>query len=191
MQKQKDEVRARIVDAATSEFTQYGYQKSSMRRIAQRAHITPGNIYAYFGGKQDLFDYIIGPTVQQLDDLIFSISKGKTISLPTIEQMTDAIAHIFLCNRTQFRILMQGSEGSPYEHIRSHVVDIAARRISDELMPYLSPGSDQSLLAETLAVSMVHGVFHILNRFEGDADTLHTVLRRFLILMLQDIDARM
>ena len=64
------------------EFTQYGYQKSSMRRIAQRAHITPGNIYAYFGGKQDLFDYIIGPTVQQLDDLIFSISKGKAISLP-------------------------------------------------------------------------------------------------------------
>ena len=110
MQKQKDEVRARIVDAATSEFTQYGYQKSSMRRLAQRAHITPGNIYAYFGGKQDLFDSLIGPTVQQLDDRIFSISKGKAISLPTIEQMTDAIAHIFLCNRTQFLILMQGSE---------------------------------------------------------------------------------
>ncbi len=191
MQKQKDEVRARIVDAATSEFTQYGYQKSSMRRIAQQAGITPGNIYAYFSGKQDLFHYILGPTVQQLDDLIFSVSKGEAISLLTIEQMTDAIAHVFLCNRTQFLILMQGSEGSPYEHIRAHVVDIAARRISNELMPYLSPGSDQSILAETLAVSMVHGVFHILNRFEGDADALHAVLRRFLILMLKDIDTRM
>ena len=70
MQVQKDDVRNKIIAAATEEFLNAGYQQSSMRNIAAQAGITVGNVYAYFGGKDALFESIISPVWQSLNRLI-------------------------------------------------------------------------------------------------------------------------
>lgn len=54
------EKRQRILDAAAEEFTEYrdNYEKSSVKRIAERADIAIGSIYKYFYDKNDLFLYL-------------------------------------------------------------------------------------------------------------------------------------
>lgn len=53
------ETRERILQAAKDEFTQRGFQGSSLRRISAGAGVTTGAIYFFFEGKDDLFDAIL------------------------------------------------------------------------------------------------------------------------------------
>jgi AcrR family transcriptional regulator len=48
-----------IIQVATDEFYDYGYEKSSISRIVERSGIAKGSFYQYFEGKEDLFRLII------------------------------------------------------------------------------------------------------------------------------------
>ena len=50
------EARQRILDAAIDEFVRHGADGSRIDRIAQTAGASKERLYAYFGGKQGLFD---------------------------------------------------------------------------------------------------------------------------------------
>ncbi len=57
----KDDVRARIVDSARSEFQDHGYAASTIRGIARRAGISTSNVYVYFESKLELLFAIYDP----------------------------------------------------------------------------------------------------------------------------------
>ena len=48
------ETRERILDVAQGLFTQQGYEKTSLRDIAERLHITKAALYYYFARKEDI-----------------------------------------------------------------------------------------------------------------------------------------
>ena len=48
------ETRQRIVDSALELFGEVGYDKATMRAIAERANVAPSNAYYYFASKEDL-----------------------------------------------------------------------------------------------------------------------------------------
>ena len=56
-----EETRATLLKAATEEFAEYGFEKSSLRRICTRAGVTTGALYASFRDKDDLFENVIKP----------------------------------------------------------------------------------------------------------------------------------
>jgi AcrR family transcriptional regulator len=49
------DTRAEIVDAARAVFSEVGYARASLRRVAQRAGVDPALVHHYFGGKVSLF----------------------------------------------------------------------------------------------------------------------------------------
>lgn len=51
----RSEVRARILDAAASTFSRYGFAGASIDAIADAAGFTKGAVYSNFGSKDDLF----------------------------------------------------------------------------------------------------------------------------------------
>lgn len=53
--REREAVRRRILDAARELFVAEGYRHVSIRRIAQRVEYSPGAIYSYFHGKDDIF----------------------------------------------------------------------------------------------------------------------------------------
>ena len=69
MQVLKESVRNAIVEGAILEFFEYGFQNANMRRIADRANITVGNIYRYYRNKETLFKEILLPAERAIDDL--------------------------------------------------------------------------------------------------------------------------
>lgn len=190
MQVQKDEVKNRILEAATEEFLVAGYQQASIRRIASQAGVAPANIYAYFSGKDDLFENIVGPTVRQLDSLIHDLSRGEQISEMSIRQMNDTILDVFLANRTQFMILVNGSDGSKYQNIKANIIMQGSRRISAELMPNLPSRSQDPLLADMLATALIEGIMELFNKYGGDIERMKFLLSEFLKIIFSDIYRR-
>lgn len=61
MQRQKDDVRKRIAEVAKASFLDKGYQKTSMRRIAELSGVGVGNIYNYFDSKDALLRHVLNP----------------------------------------------------------------------------------------------------------------------------------
>jgi AcrR family transcriptional regulator len=62
----REESRARILTAALEMFAEQGYGGASMRKIAARAEISPGLIYAYFAGKEALLEAIFARSVSDV-----------------------------------------------------------------------------------------------------------------------------
>lgn len=52
--------RTRILDAATELFLKEGFDRVSVEKIATLAHVSKSAIYNQFGGKEPLFDAVIG-----------------------------------------------------------------------------------------------------------------------------------
>lgn len=191
MQIQKDEVKNKIIEAALEEFLLYGYTQSSMRNIASMAGITVGNIYSYFSSKEDLFENVISNTVEELKDLVFmevppSNSDNPSSSTSIIE-MTHFVTTVFLNNRTQFLILMDGSIGSRYEDIKVRLIELAEERLKKELSHYLGKKPLDSLLINSIAVAIIEGMINIFKKYGGDNNRLEMLVSEFLIVVLGDI----
>jgi AcrR family transcriptional regulator len=62
--------KGRILDAATAEFATYGLAGARVDRLAERAGANKQLIYAYFGGKEGLFDATLQQHIEQLLDAV-------------------------------------------------------------------------------------------------------------------------
>ena len=53
-----EEMRRQVLDAAMSLFVDEGYEKVSVRKIADKIGYSPGTIYLYFKDKDDIFYHL-------------------------------------------------------------------------------------------------------------------------------------
>jgi AcrR family transcriptional regulator len=77
MQKLKESVRTNILEAAAAEFSEQGFHNASMRKIAAKAEITPGNIYRYYSSKELLLQAVIQPVLEALNQALMQSTDGK------------------------------------------------------------------------------------------------------------------
>src|SRR5580693_10162573 len=59
--------RRRLLDAAYSEFAQYGIAGARVDRIAEAAESNKAQIYHYFGGKTELFDAVFQQATTEME----------------------------------------------------------------------------------------------------------------------------
>lgn len=74
--------KARIFDAATSEFAAYGIAGARVDRIAQNAHANKQLIYAYFGDKKKLFYKV-------LDRQLVEVAASVTVDIDDLDKWVD------------------------------------------------------------------------------------------------------
>ncbi|MFI8526142.1 TetR family transcriptional regulator [Promicromonospora sukumoe] len=60
----------RILEAAAEEFARYGLAGARVDRIAEHAAANKQRIYAYFGGKEALFDQVVSARILDLLDAV-------------------------------------------------------------------------------------------------------------------------
>lgn len=63
---QSSEKARRIVEAATSLFSRYGFRRTSMDLVAQEAGVAKPTVYAYFDDKEALFRAVVAQVCEQL-----------------------------------------------------------------------------------------------------------------------------
>ncbi len=190
MQILKDEVKNKILEAATDEFLVNGYNNSSLRTIAAQAGITIGNIYSYFSSKDDLFEEVVAPAQIALNDLMslgFNGFEGKDTDLLAI---STSICKVFVENKERFFILLNGSAGSKFENMKENIIDFLSRRIEKEFP--LNNGEEEidPLFAKALSSALLGGFIMLFNHYGGDTERLLKLINKILYIFLHNIKLR-
>ncbi|MFP4644312.1 MAG: TetR/AcrR family transcriptional regulator [Spirochaetales bacterium] len=62
--------RKRILEAAYHSFGILGFERATLKDIAERASLAPGTIYTYFTDKRDLFRHAVNETWEEFHDAV-------------------------------------------------------------------------------------------------------------------------
>ena len=178
MKLKKDNVRKDILEASKQEFFINGYKEANMRSIAERAHITPGNIYRYYASKEDLFDAVVG----KINKTISSVTRLETMipqsALLTSKNMIDFFISFALDSIIKYKyetiILLSRSKGSKYEKSVETFVEFTAQSIDK------TREKSNIDLSEILARSVVRTEIDILEKYIDDEDKMKNLSLEFL-----------
>jgi AcrR family transcriptional regulator len=183
LQTLKDEVKNKIIEAAVGEFLVDGYANSSLRQIAAQASITIGNIYSYFSSKEDLFDQIVSPAWVALDSLM-NMPMAEGFKPEALVEIGNIITQVFIENKKQFFILLNGSGGTKYENIRDRIEDFISLRFQRELRGNGGAKLADPLFAKALAAALFAGFVTVFNQYGGDDERLKRLLGELLSALL-------
>src|SRR4028119_945854 len=85
-ERDKENLRQEILDAASRMFAEEGYQNVSMRKIADKIEYSPTTIYLYFKDKNDLLMQICEETFAMLYAKMQQIEKQSGSSLDCLKK---------------------------------------------------------------------------------------------------------
>lgn len=139
MQVLKDEVRQSIRDAAIMNFKEHGYPKASMRRIAEDAGMSVGNLYRYYKNKETLFGDLVRPMI---DVFLANQRRNKKFKLELVDvnllehsAFVEQLIEARLGFKDELYILFLRGEGSPYagaKEVLKHYLEENAKSFLEE-----------------------------------------------------------
>ena len=112
----------KIIAAAKLEFMEMGFDKSSMRSIAERCGMTAAGIYRHCVDKADLFDQIVAPAVDRINAWLDAHVARYVDAVHHEERIQwrdseiDMMREIIYPNMEEYHLLLAKSRGSKYEH---------------------------------------------------------------------------
>ncbi len=126
MQVKKESVYKDIYNSALDEFWKHGYEKTTMRNIADNSGITLGNIYRYFPNKASLFETVIGNTYTNFIN-IFDTYHNDISKMSHEEKLTfcvDILSDFLTSNKKKLTILFSGSKGTKFNDLEQKIIEI-------------------------------------------------------------------
>ena len=113
-----------ILDAAVRLFSEQGYDRVSMRCIAQSAGVSKANIYHHFASKEALYFAIMRRSALELTSLIENLAEGKGSFDQRLRAFGAAhLEHLFE-NEGQVRLVLREAFSSDEEKSRALVEQV-------------------------------------------------------------------
>ncbi|MCQ2486664.1 MAG: TetR/AcrR family transcriptional regulator [Clostridia bacterium] len=111
-----------LKEAALIEFMAKGFEKANLRSICERAKVTTGALYFFYKNKEDLFDKVVEPTIQNVSDEIdFLYAIDGHLDGERLEKLA-----VFLYeNQAGLKLLLCGSQKTKYEDYVDFIYDTA------------------------------------------------------------------
>lgn len=133
----KDEIRARILDAALEVFAADAFTGATMASIAGRAGLGTASLYRYYACKEDLFAAVVPPELARrfealLDRRIRALARGTLRGEPT-DDLGGEMLQFWLENRLAVVILLDRAAGTPHETYGQRFVDQLTKHTIGEL----------------------------------------------------------
>jgi len=180
MQVLKDEIRQWILSEALMLFLEKGYEKASMRELAQRVGTSVSNIYHYYANKEDLFRAIAEPIASRVNHVLSEIitheAQGPT-ELVREEYVTKEIGETIKAHRREFLVLMDKSGGTSYEHVRSDIISAVETHIIQHHLKDSKearhPGG--GFLMHFLATNLIEALVEIARHCDDEKEVEHSI----------------
>ncbi|MDC7220113.1 MAG: TetR/AcrR family transcriptional regulator [Spirochaetales bacterium] len=154
MQVLKEEVRQRIIKSAKREFKNNGFDKASMRDIADSAKMTVGNLYRYYKNKEDMFGAIVGDLYQELKDLRKNMSEEKG----QVKELLDRLVELQKANKAEWLILFNTTKGTKY----ARAVDDVYSLLTEALVEQYKGKDGFEEIAKPVSYAILNGLNTIL-----------------------------
>jgi AcrR family transcriptional regulator len=103
-QRQKESLRASILDAARELFVEHGYDAVTMRKIAEKIEYSPTAIYQYFTDKESLVQELCANDFLALAGA-FGRLAGVADPIERLRQMGEEYVRFAQSNRNQYRFM--------------------------------------------------------------------------------------
>jgi len=103
-QRQRENLRQQILDAALDVFATEGFQRVSMRRLAEKIEYSPSTIYMHFTSKDDLFECVCEQTFAQLSDMFAEIVGSCQDPLEVLQKCCRAYIDFGLTHPQQYTV---------------------------------------------------------------------------------------
>ena len=129
----------KLMGAAHQEFLECGFKNASMRSIGKRCGLTAAGIYRHCRDKEDLFDQLVMPFVQRIDEwltahvarYVDAVNSGQKVTWSDSE--VDMMREIIYPNMEDYHLLLSRSQGTKYENYLHDLTEQHQR----ELLNYL------------------------------------------------------
>lgn len=131
MPRDKTENHVKIMAAAKEEFLERGFEKASMRSIADRCGMTAAGIYRHCRDKEDLFCQLVSPSVDKLmmwaneHTNRYEKEVKKTGRFVWRDSYIDMMKDIIYPNMVDYHLLIARSKGSKYENFLHDMSEMA------------------------------------------------------------------
>jgi AcrR family transcriptional regulator len=99
-----DEKRLRIIDIATAEFANKGFDNANINDIAEKAGVSVGSLYKYFDSKENFFLTCVSIGIETLDSVLKeAMASNEDIMIKT-EKIVRLIQHHTRAHRDLIRL---------------------------------------------------------------------------------------
>lgn len=153
----------KIVGAAMQEFQEKGFEKASMKAVADAVGMTSAALYRHFADKQDMFAALVQPAV---DELKVWEAKHIKSSYDMLEhentetmwdfqdEMNDArvVLDVMYKHPEAFRLLICCAGGTPYEHLVHDMIEES----TDEMMRFLESCKERGISVREIRRDEMH-----------------------------------
>jgi AcrR family transcriptional regulator len=171
------DTRSRLRELALQLFAEQGYEKTSLREIAERLGVTKAALYYYFKSKEDIVRSLVEDYVAELDDLI-GWAKCQPPSAASRAEIVRRYLHIVANGTAVFRMLHQNQAAVSSLAAAKERGELFKERL-DALVDLLS-GPDATLRDRIRAASCVMSVsfccMHYQDRASSPAELEDAVL---------------
>lgn len=130
----------KIMAAAKAEFMEVGFDRASMRSIADRCGMTAAGIYRHCRDKEDLFDQIVSPAVERINEWLDAHVARYIDAVNQDERMQwgdseiDMMREVVYPNMEEYHLLLAKSQGSKHENFLHDLT----QRHQNQLLSYMS-----------------------------------------------------
>ncbi len=189
MQVLKDSVRNAIIEGAIAEFFEHGYQNANMRRIADSANITVGNIYRYFDNKEALFNAILLPAQEAIDDLESFDRKLHITHIDTMKEATQIVTFVMNVLKPYTKeifIMIFNSTGTHYHQVKSQLESLVINKIKE-----FYPGRFNDYFLKIISFSIIQALFVVFKDNVNDVKKIQDTVIQLIVFYFRDINNRL
>ncbi len=156
-------VRERLINAAKKEFMHSGYQKASLRTIAQSAGVSTGSVYFFFGSKEELFHVVVDETAAELRSFLIAGTKGEYDGTVSGEENDRAFIKCLHAHPEEAVILLEKSDDSPMAGFREEMIALLEKGFMAFFLRAGGAPADAPLI-HLLVEQRVHAVLMLISR---------------------------
>jgi AcrR family transcriptional regulator len=146
----RTDTRSRAQSVALELFAEQGYEKTSLREIAERLGVTKAALYYHFKSKEDIVHSFTDDYFNEIDDLI-EWAKDQPAGEATRHEILDRYIAIVLAGAEVFRFIEQNR--AAMQSIDSHKERFAQFRSRLDVLVDLIAGPDASLRTRVRATA--------------------------------------
>jgi AcrR family transcriptional regulator len=182
-EREQEELRQKILDAASELFAKEGYQNVSMRKIAEKIEYSPTTIYLYFKDKAELLNEICEETFANLIKEMDKIENKTDEPMMCLRKAMRAYVDFGLRHPAHYELTFTiplaeylGPEKHPYEgSMGQKAFDHIVRQVFKSMEAGQLKQGDVAAISQAIWASG-HGLVSLLNAHENfpfvEKDTL-------------------
>jgi len=189
MQVLKESVREAILESAINEFFKKDYQSANMRDIANNANITVGNIYRYYKNKKELFDAILQPAenaINQLTEFDRNIQHKLIHSKEDLDQLIHYVMKVIGPFTKEIFIMIFNSSGTHHHKLKTQLENLVIVKVSKYY-----PGKFTRSFLEIISKSFVEAVFYIFKNNIQNPQKIKVLLSDLVVFYFNHLETRM